>query len=104
MLPDAPYTEPAGEWREFPLIKSRLAGGYCLRTTAQGVCVYTNVCEYCPNFRSEPAMLAVLSTQRADAKALAEDAERRGWNDEARRHAALVNRLDAIIATTTLHD
>jgi hypothetical protein len=45
-------------------------------------------------------MLAVLSTQRTDAKALAEDAERRGWNDEARRHTALVNRLDAIIANT----
>ena len=100
VLPDAANTEQAGEWRELPLIKSRLAGGYCLRTAAQGVCAYTNVCEHCPNFRSEPAMLAVLSAQRTDAKALAEDAERRGWNDEARRHAALINRLDTIIANT----
>jgi hypothetical protein len=45
-------------------------------------------------------MLAVLSVQRVDAKALAHDAERRGWNDEAKRHAALVDRLDAIIAKT----
>jgi integrase len=100
VLPNAPSEEPKGDWRELPLIKSRLAGGYCLRTAAQGVCAYTNVCEHCPNYRSEPAMLAILSTQRTDAKALAEDAERRGWNDEARRHTALVNRLDAIIANT----
>jgi integrase len=100
VLPDAPTAEPASDWRELPLIKSRLASGYCLRTAAQGVCAYTNICEHCPNFRSEPAMLAVLSAQRTDAKALAEDAERRGWNDEARRHTALINRLDTIIANT----
>jgi hypothetical protein len=40
-------------------------------------------------------MLAVLSAQRIDAQALAEDAQRRGWNDEATRHTALV---DSIIA------
>jgi hypothetical protein len=95
VLPEAPATEPDGDWRELPLIKSRLAGGYCLRTAAQGVCANTNICEHCPNFRSEPAMLTVLSAQRVDATALtvlsaqrvdatalAEDAERRGWNDE----------------------
>jgi integrase len=98
VIPDAPVSEPDGDWRELPLVKSRLAGGYCLRTSAQGVCAYTNICEHCPNFRSEPAMLAVLSAQRIDAQALAEDAERRGWNDEAKRHAALVDRLDSIIA------
>jgi hypothetical protein len=88
------------DWRELPLIKSRLAGGYCLRTAAQGVCSYTNVCEHCPNFRSEPGMLAVLSAQRADASQLAQDAAQRGWNDEAERHLALVERLDAVIAKT----
>jgi hypothetical protein len=45
-------------------------------------------------------MLAVLSAERVDAHALAEDARRRGWNDEATRHAALVDRLDAIITKT----
>jgi Phage integrase family len=98
-LPERPATEePSGDWRELPLIKSRLAGGYCLRTAAQGVCVYTNICEHCPNFRSDPAMLAVLSAQRADARQLAQDAERRGWTDEADRHLALIDRLDALIA------
>ena len=45
-------------------------------------------------------MLAVLSAQRVGAQALADDGRRRGWNDEATRHAALVERLDAIVAKT----
>ena len=45
-------------------------------------------------------MLAVLSAQRVDAQQLAEDAQDRGWTDEATRHAALVDRLDAIITNT----
>ena len=97
-LPQPASHTPDGDGRELPLIKSRLAGGYCLRTAAQDVCPYTNVCEHCPNFRSEPAMLAVLSAQRIDAQALSEDAQRRGWNDEAKRHTAFVDRLDSIIA------
>ena len=100
VLPNVATQQLDGDWRELPLIKSRLAGGYCLRTAAQGVCAYTNICEHCPNFRSEPAMLAVLSAQRADAQQLAQDAERRGWTDEAIRHAELVDRLDALIAQT----
>lgn len=68
VLPEAPTTAPESDWRELRLIKARMAGGYCLRTAAQGVCAYTNVCEHCPNYRSEPAMLAVLSAQRASAR------------------------------------
>ena len=100
VLPEAPAFEPQGNWRDLPLIKSRLAGGYCIRTAAQGVCAYTNICEHCPNFRSERALLAVLSAQRADAEALAADAERRGWLEETKRHRALVQRLDALMANT----
>ena len=86
-----------GDWRDAPLIKARLAGGYCLRTQAQGVCPYTNICEHCPNFRSDHGLLAVLGAQRADAAALAADAEQRGWSDEAARHRQLVERLDEIM-------
>jgi Phage integrase family len=32
------------DWRDAPAIKARLAGGYCLRTAAQGVCPYANIC------------------------------------------------------------
>ena len=99
VLPERTPVALNTDWRSAPLIKARLAGvTACGRRP--GLCAYTNICEHCPNFRSEPAMLAVLSAQRVDAKALAEDAERRGWNDEARRHAALVERLDTIIADT----
>jgi site-specific recombinase XerD len=41
-LPIAGIT--GGNWREAPLIKARLAGGYCLRAAAQGPCAYANAC------------------------------------------------------------
>ena len=84
-------------WRDAPLIKARLAGGYCVRTAAQGVCPYTNICEHCPNFRSDVTFLPILAAQRADAKALAADAKARGWGEEAARHQRLVQRLDLIM-------
>jgi site-specific recombinase XerD len=86
-----------GNWRDAPLIKARLAGGYCLRAAAQGPCPYANICEHCPNFRSEASFLPVLQLQRADADALAADAQARGWGDEAARHRRLIERLDTLI-------
>jgi hypothetical protein len=86
-----------GNWRDAPLIKARLAGGYCLRTAAQGSCAYANICEHCPNFRSDPAFLPILAAQRADAEALAADAAARGWDSEAARHRKLAERLDLLI-------
>ena len=86
-----------GDWHDAPAIKARLAGGYCLRAPAQGSCPYANICEHCPNFRTDAASLSVLSAQRGDAEALAADAESRGWIDEADRHRRLITRLDALI-------
>lgn len=86
------------DWRDEPVIKSRLAGGHCLRATAQGACPYANICEHCPNFRTDTASIAVLSAQRIDTAALADDAEQRGWIDEADRHRKLLARLDTLIA------
>jgi len=94
-LPLAAVT--GGNWRDAPLIKARLAGGYCLRTAAQGSCAYANICEHCPNFRSEASFLPVLQLQRADAEALAADAAARGWGEEAARHRRLIERLDLLI-------
>ena len=88
---------PAANWRDAPLIKARLAGGYCLRTAAQGACAYANICEHCPNFRTEASFLPILAAQRADADALAADADARGWGDEAARHRRLIERLDLLI-------
>lgn len=72
-----PMTQIAGQgdWRHAPLIKARLAGGYCVRTAAQGVCPYTNICEHCPNFRTDAAFMPVLASQRHDAELLVQDAE-----------------------------
>jgi integrase len=86
-----------GDWRDAPAIKARLAGGYCLRAPAQGSCPYANICEHCPNFRTDAASVSVLSAQRTDAEALAADAEARGWIDEADRHRRLVARLDILL-------
>jgi|SRR5271165_97332 len=85
-------------WKDSPVIKSRLAGGFCLRAPAQGACAYANICEHCPNFRTDTGYLPVLAAQRADARQLAEDAEKRGWISEASRHRQLLTRLDALIA------
>jgi hypothetical protein len=63
------------------------------------VCVpLVNICEHCPNFRSEATLLPVLQLQRADAEALAIDAQARGWGEEATRHRRLIERLDLLIA------
>ena len=88
------------DWRATPLLKSRMAGGFCLRAPAQGACTYANICEHCPSYRAEPSSLPILAAQRLDAHALARDAQERGWIDEAERHHKLIARLDALIATT----
>ncbi|MHB1890912.1 MAG: tyrosine-type recombinase/integrase [Acidimicrobiales bacterium] len=86
-----------GDWRDAPAIKARLAGGYCLRAPAQGSCPYANICEHCPNLRTDSASVSVLSAQRIDTEALVADAEARGWIDEADRHRRLIARLDALL-------
>ncbi len=90
------------DWRETPLIKARLAGGYCLRVPAQGACPYANICEHCPSFRTEASTIAVLSAQRVDTEALLGDAQNRGWIDEVDRHRLLLERLDTLIGQTAM--
>jgi site-specific recombinase XerD len=100
-LPQGPRRIPVsaeGDWRQAPAIKARLAGGYCLRAPAQGACPYANICEHCPNFRTDAASITVLAAQRIDAQALAADAQARGWIDEADRHRNLIARLDTLMA------
>ncbi|HXZ71281.1 MAG TPA: tyrosine-type recombinase/integrase [Streptosporangiaceae bacterium] len=88
------------DWKDTATIKSRLAGGFCLRAPAQGSCSYANICEHCPNFRTDTGYLAVLGAQHADALTLAADAETRGWGAEATRHRRLADRLDELISQT----
>jgi integrase len=85
------------DWKDTATIKSRLAAGFCLRAPAQGSCSYANICEHCPNFRTDAGYLAVLGAQHADTLALVADAEARGWGTEATRHRRLADRLDELI-------
>jgi integrase len=96
-LPLADITGGA-DWKDTPLLKSRLASGFCLRAPAQGACTYANICEHCPSFHAEPSSLPILAAQRVDAAALAADAEKRGWIAEAERHRRLITQLDALIS------
>jgi integrase len=89
-----------GGWKDAPALKSRLAGGFCLRAPAQGACAYANICEHCPSFRTDTGYLPVLAAQKADAEQLARDAEERGWISEADRHRKLIARLDGLIGGT----
>ena len=98
LLPPAAPLPLTGDWRAAPAIKARLAGGFCVRAPAQGACPYANICEHCPNFRTDATYLPVLAAQRVDAERLAADAEARGWTSEASRHRRLIARLDAHIA------
>ena len=86
-----------GDWKQAPAVKARLAGGFCVRAQVQGPCAYANICEHCPNFRTDTGYLPVLAAQRADTETLARDAEARGWTGEAERHRRLLERLDAHI-------
>jgi integrase len=97
-LPLTDITGGRQNWQEAELIKTRLSGGYCLRTAAQGSCSYANICEHCPNLRTDATFLPILAAQRADAAALAADAAQRGWTTDAARHNQLVERLDRLIA------
>jgi integrase len=99
-LPITAINGGATDWKDTPTIKARLGGGYCLRTPAQGACAYANICEHCPNFRTESTFLPILATQRTDAAALAADADARGWGQEATRQRRLVERLDQLMNRT----
>ena len=90
-----------GDWKDAPAIKARLAGGFCVRAQVQGSCAYANICEHCPNFRTDSGYLPVLVAQRADAQTLARDADNRGWSGEAERHRRLIERFDAHINQAT---
>src|SRR5450759_1097652 len=98
--PGLPLVDVTGgaDWKAAPALKTRLAGGFCLRAPVQGACPYANICEHCPSFRTDSTHLPVLAAQRLDAQPLAADAEARGWIEEADRHRRLIDRLDAVLA------
>ena len=74
-------------WLNSEMIKTRIAHGYCSRHESAGACSYANICENCANFRTGPEFTDSLAEQLDDIQALKADAERRGWDGEAARHA-----------------
>src|SRR5699024_12881964 len=45
-----PITDITGgkDWKDTPLLKSRMAGTYCLQAPAHGACSYDNISQHCP--------------------------------------------------------
>jgi hypothetical protein len=98
VLPEPPMVTLDTDLRNAPLIKARLSGGCFVGTLAQGACAYTNICDHCPNYRSDSTFLPTLLTQRGDTASLVADAEAHGWGKEAARHRHLFERLDRFIS------
>jgi hypothetical protein len=88
-LPLADITGGA-DWKDTPLLKSRMAGGFCLRAPAQGACTYANICEHCPSYRAEPSSLPILAAQRVDAEALAREPNNEAGITHEHRHSGIV--------------
>jgi len=97
------FTIPAGhsravpskiDWLHSEMLKTRVAHGFCSRDPVAGACTYANICEQCDNFVPDPERAPVLAGQRDDIRDLRDDAEQRGWTDEAARHSRVVAALD----------
>ena len=82
-------------WLASEMLKTRVAHGYCARELAAEACPYANVCETCPNFVTTPEFVPTIETQLADVRALRDDADRRGWSAEVRRHERVIGSLEA---------
>jgi hypothetical protein len=82
-------------WLHSEYLKTRLAGGYCSGHLSAGACAYANICESCDNFTPAPELASVLTAQLADIRELHDDAEERGWASETKRHAQIINDLEA---------
>jgi integrase len=92
-------------WLRAEMLKTRVAHGYCSRHLAADACPYANICEQCDNFTTTTEFLPQLQAQPADALALRDDAEARGWDTEVARHARVIaslqRHLDRLRQTAT---
>jgi hypothetical protein len=69
------------------MLKTRVAHGYCSRHQAADACPYANICTTCDNFITGPEFTPALRDQLTDVRRLHADAQSRGWDSEAARHA-----------------
>ena len=82
----APPVPDRVQWLHAEMLKTRLAHGFCARPKAAGPCPYANICEQCDFFVPDPQAAAAITAQLEDVRALHDDAQARGWDDEAARH------------------
>lgn len=80
-------------WLNSEMLKTRVAHGYCSRHEAAGACPYANICETCDNFVTGPEFASALRDQLTDVHRLHADAQSRGWDSEAARHARVAGAL-----------
>jgi hypothetical protein len=85
-------------WLTAEMLKTRVAHGFCAREPAAEACPYANVCETCPNFVTTTAFAPAIENQLADIRELREDAKRRGWTAEVRRHERVIGSLEGHLA------
>ncbi len=97
-IPVAPAGQPAipdrVAWLSAEMLKTRVAHGFCARELAADACPYANVCETCPNFVTTPEFAPALEAQLHDISVLRDDAQRRGWTSEVRRHERVIESLE----------
>lgn len=87
------------DWLQSEFLKTRVAHGYCSRHLAAEACPYANICEQCDNFVPAPENADTLAAQLADIRTLHADAQARGWDSEANRHARVIDSLEGHLAT-----
>jgi integrase len=80
-------------WLNSEMLKTRVAHGYCSRHQAAGACPYANICETCDNFITGPEHTDAIRSQLTDIQHLRADAQARGWDSEAARHARVTQAL-----------
>ena len=80
-------------WLNSEMLKTRVAHGYCSRHEAAGACPYANICETCDNFVPGPEFGDAIHDQLTDVRHLQADAETRGWDGDAARHARVAEAL-----------
>jgi len=85
-------------WLSSEMLKTRVAHGYCSRHEAAGACPYANICETCDNFVTGPEFGDAIQAQLTDVQHLQADAEARGWDSEAGRHARVTEALTSHLA------
>jgi hypothetical protein len=80
-------------WLNSEMLKTRVAHGYCSRHEAAGPCPYANICETCDNYVTGPEFADALHDQLTDVQHLKADAQARGRDGDAARHARVAEAL-----------